>query len=156
MSHQKEENKNVDIASRKTEELSSHPPESQGENVYVNDWKHAATRTKKPTNSPEGSETEGVSVTVDDWKHAWEVGCFTLQEENPNVFLTKYIIMLTLGRPSVSVFVPLCGKSVDMRWLYDQVLYVNHVMFLCFFYYCITLNFREHFIFARFVKIKCS
>ncbi len=126
MSHQNEEHKNVDKTSRKSGEHSIDTPERQGDNVKVDDWKHAASRTKEPPDSPEGSQTEGVSV--DEWKHAWEVGCFTLQEENPNVFLTKYINMLTLGRPSVSVFVPLCGKSVDMRWLYDQVLYVNHLI----------------------------
>ena len=74
MSLQKEENKNVDKSSRKTEESTIDPQERHGDNVNVDDWKHAASRTKEPSTSPEGSETEGVNV--DDWKHAWEVGCF--------------------------------------------------------------------------------
>lgn len=37
-----------------------------------------------------------------------------------NKFLIKYVHELTGGRSNLRVFVPLCGKSLDMLWLAEQ------------------------------------
>ncbi len=83
--------------------------------------KQPSKRTRGPPSGPPGSHTGGITVDIAEWKEAWAVGSTGFHEGRPNAFLMKYINVLTLGRPSVSVFVPLCGKAVDMRWLYDQV-----------------------------------
>jgi len=41
-----------------------------------------------------------------------------LKEVNP--LLVKHFHLLVDGRKNVSVFVPLCGKSVDLKWIHDR------------------------------------
>ncbi len=60
------------------------------------------------------------------WLQRWEenkIG-FHLDEVNPH--LDKHWIKLGIG-PGFRVFVPLCGKSVDLRWLAEQGNFVEAV-----------------------------
>ncbi|XP_078349480.1 thiopurine S-methyltransferase-like [Oculina patagonica] len=59
-------------------------------------------------------------TTAKFWKDFWEAGKLPWHEAEVNEYLIKYIDELTGGRSNIRVFVPLCGKSVDMLWLADQ------------------------------------
>ncbi|MCZ6640040.1 MAG: thiopurine S-methyltransferase [Gammaproteobacteria bacterium] len=53
------------------------------------------------------------------WVDRWKRNQIGFHQVNYNVWLTKY--WGDLGLPSASpVFVPMCGKSLDMRWLEQQ------------------------------------
>ena len=54
------------------------------------------------------------------WQELWKDDYIPWHEDTVNKFLVKYIDELTGGRSNLRVFVPLCGKSVDMLWLADQ------------------------------------
>ena len=64
------------------------------------------------------------ATTAKFWTAHWEEGKIPWHEEGVNEYLIKYIDELTGGRSNIRVFVPLCGKSVDMMWLVDQGLEV--------------------------------
>ena len=53
------------------------------------------------------------------WLERWEREEIGFHENEANVYLTQYWHELHLAQGS-AVFVPLCGKSVDMRWLREQ------------------------------------
>ena len=53
------------------------------------------------------------------WRQRWQEGRIGFHLEETHPALLKY--WPTLGVPSgAKVLVPLCGKSLDMRWLADQ------------------------------------
>ena len=54
------------------------------------------------------------------WLEQWENNKIGWHRDTVNKFLIKYIHELTGGRSNLRVFVPLCGKSIDMLWLADQ------------------------------------
>ena len=54
------------------------------------------------------------------WLKIWEENDTVWHMDTVNKFLVKYIHELTGGRSNLRVFVPLCGKSIDMLWLADQ------------------------------------
>ena len=58
--------------------------------------------------------------TDSQWLALWEQGDICWQRTEPDKRLKKYIHLLTKGQPSVSIFVPLCGKSLDLVWLATQ------------------------------------
>lgn len=53
------------------------------------------------------------------WLERWEREEIGFHEHQVNAYLTQYWSELHLARGK-SVFVPLCGKSVDMKWLQQQ------------------------------------
>jgi thiopurine S-methyltransferase len=55
----------------------------------------------------------------DDWIARWREGRIHFHVDKPNPILERYIDQL-LPEGSGRVFVPLCGKSVDLRWLVEQ------------------------------------
>ncbi len=59
----------------------------------------------------------------DYWKKAWREGRTRFHQHNVNHHLETFYPRLEL-RPGDEVFVPLCGKSLDMLWLRDQGLHV--------------------------------
>jgi len=60
-------------------------------------------------------------ISPDGWKKRWEEGRHPWQLEHAHDALVAYIDQLrTKGEHVIDVLVPLCGKSVDMKWLYDQ------------------------------------
>ena len=54
------------------------------------------------------------------WTDSWKEGNTGWHREEVNEYLIKYVDELTGGRSNIRVFLPLCGKSVDMLWLADQ------------------------------------
>lgn len=60
------------------------------------------------------------STTAEFWTDRWKEGNTGWHRQEVNAYLIKYVDELTGGRAKVRVFVPLCGKSVDMLWLADQ------------------------------------
>ncbi len=59
-------------------------------------------------------------VDTAQWKDAWAKGRTSFHEGKPNEFLSKHVDALTGGKPAITIFVPLCGKAVDLKWLYDR------------------------------------
>lgn len=60
------------------------------------------------------------SLLAEYWKKRWEKNDISWQRHEVHKFIVKYIDKLTDGRAKTRVFVPLCGKSLDMLWLADQ------------------------------------
>ena len=53
------------------------------------------------------------------WHNRWEEDLIAFHKAWVNSFLERYFQRLGLEK-ATQVFVPLCGKSVDMRWLREQ------------------------------------
>lgn len=53
------------------------------------------------------------------WHERWESGQLGFHQESVNAHLTKFWSRLGLGSQD-AVFVPLCGKSLDLVWLHEQ------------------------------------
>lgn len=58
-------------------------------------------------------------MTPDFWTHVWEQGLTRWHRPTVHPMLVKYIDALGL-KPGARIFLPLCGKSVDMPWLLEQ------------------------------------
>lgn len=64
---------------------------------------------------------EYTPMSAKDWSDkSWgsDKICFHMPKCNP--MLVKNIDALLRGRKNVRIFFPLCGKAVDMKWLYDE------------------------------------
>ena len=59
-------------------------------------------------------------TTPEFWEKRWADNKIGWHLDTVNKFLIKYVHELTGGRSNVRVFVPLCGKSLDMLWLAEQ------------------------------------
>lgn len=55
----------------------------------------------------------------DFWHDRWQREMIGFHQPETNRYLQKYVNELTLA-PGNTVFVPLCGKSLDMWWLHEQ------------------------------------
>ena len=53
------------------------------------------------------------------WEKRWKDKKVGFNQAQPNRFLVEYFPKLNL-KPGSTVFVPLCGKSVDMMWLLNE------------------------------------
>jgi len=53
------------------------------------------------------------------WHQRWASNQIGFHEGQVNAYLARHYPQLGLA-PGETVFVPLCGKSVDLRWLADQ------------------------------------
>jgi len=58
-------------------------------------------------------------MNPDFWLERWTQGQIGFHQPEANPYLQKYWPELALPR-GATVFVPLCGKTLDMRWLHDQ------------------------------------
>jgi len=63
---------------------------------------------------------EPETTTAEYWTERWKEGKTGWHREEVNEYLIKYVGEFTGGRSNLRVFLPLCGKSVDMLWLADQ------------------------------------
>jgi len=50
------------------------------------------------------------------WHQRWESNNIAFHQDKPNLLLTKYFKELSLSKGS-RVFIPLCGKTLDIAWL---------------------------------------
>ncbi|MFC6644701.1 thiopurine S-methyltransferase [Granulicella cerasi] len=53
------------------------------------------------------------------WHQSWQNNRIAFHEGKPNSLLVKHLPALGL-KPDACIFVPLCGKTADLRWLRDQ------------------------------------
>ena len=60
------------------------------------------------------------SSKVESWNERWKVGFCPWHEGQVNDLLQKHIQDLTKGERNLQIFLPLCGKSVDLLWLADN------------------------------------
>ena len=50
------------------------------------------------------------------WSERWEMGESPWHNNTVNEFLIKYFPNPEVGKQKHRIFVPLCGKSQDMKW----------------------------------------
>lgn len=60
-----------------------------------------------------------VHLTQDYWNRRWNVNDTPWNKAYVNPLLTKYIRLLDGGEKDLKIFVPLCGKTIEMKWLFD-------------------------------------
>ena len=58
-------------------------------------------------------------MNTNDWNKRWEQNQIGFHEDEPNLYLTQYLSEFKL-KAGATIFVPLCGKSHDLKWLADQ------------------------------------
>lgn len=54
-----------------------------------------------------------------EWIQRWVVGDTGFHQKTHDLFLDKHVQGMLNGE-KVSIFVPLCGKTPDLKWMYDQ------------------------------------
>lgn len=59
-------------------------------------------------------------MTLSYWNERWNDDNIGWHKTDVNPALAENIAALKNGRSTIKVFVPLCGKSVDMKWLYNN------------------------------------
>jgi thiopurine S-methyltransferase len=62
----------------------------------------------------------GVASDVETWDWLWKNGGTPWVTESVHPLLSEYIDQLTLGRANCRTFVPLCGNTIDLKWLVEQ------------------------------------
>ena len=55
----------------------------------------------------------------DFWHNKWQTNNIGFHLDQPHSLLTQYLSSLNLAK-NARIFVPLCGKSLDLAWLLDQ------------------------------------
>ena len=58
-------------------------------------------------------------MEADFWHQRWQQASTPFHQGRTNAMLARYFERLSLPR-GATVFVPLCGKAVDMHWLHEQ------------------------------------
>ncbi|XP_074640741.1 uncharacterized protein LOC141898626 isoform X2 [Tubulanus polymorphus] len=76
----------------------------------------------KDTNVQKAEPEEGIlpDMTVDDWVKSWEEGDIGFHRDHVHPLLLKYFDRILGNKSVMKVFFPMCGKSVDMKWLADK------------------------------------
>ncbi|XP_033123922.1 thiopurine S-methyltransferase-like [Anneissia japonica] len=59
-------------------------------------------------------------MATTDWEASWKAGKIGFHSKALNPMLEKHASKILDGQKNCKVFVPLCGKSVDMKWFADQ------------------------------------
>ncbi|XP_077990922.1 putative thiopurine S-methyltransferase [Glandiceps talaboti] len=70
-------------------------------------------------------EQEADVLDPDLWDERWRKGRTGFHLQNVHKLLISYLDVLTNGRKGIKIFFPLCGKTMDMKWLADQGYYVT-------------------------------
>ncbi|CAD5115320.1 unnamed protein product [Dimorphilus gyrociliatus] len=65
-------------------------------------------------------ETLKDDMSLSYWTERWENGKTGWHRNDINPGLVDNVEKLLNGRSQVKIFFPLCGKSMDMKWMYDQ------------------------------------
>jgi len=60
------------------------------------------------------------------WHDKWQSNNIGFHLSNPNPLLIKHIHSLNL-QPQARIFIPLCGKSLDIHWLLEQGFHVTGI-----------------------------
>ena len=64
-------------------------------------------------------DTEVQIMQHDFWHDKWQNNNIGFHQDQPHALLTQYFRSLDL-KPHARIFVPLCGKSLDISWLINQ------------------------------------
>ncbi|XP_052247284.1 probable thiopurine S-methyltransferase isoform X6 [Dreissena polymorpha] len=67
-----------------------------------------------------GDYEDVTNMSVDDWDYRWSLNQTKFHMPKVHPMLQKYIDKLLNGKNRQTVFVALCGKTLDMKWLLDQ------------------------------------
>ncbi|ELU03337.1 hypothetical protein CAPTEDRAFT_214771 [Capitella teleta] len=59
-------------------------------------------------------------INIGGWIQMWEKNATPFHSSDVNMFLKRFYEKWIGDKQNLKIFVPLCGKSVDMRWLLDQ------------------------------------
>ncbi|XP_041039466.1 probable thiopurine S-methyltransferase isoform X1 [Carcharodon carcharias] len=65
-------------------------------------------------------DLENIELTVEDWMTRWEKKHIGFHKGEIHELLQKHSDIILNGRKQIRIFVPLCGKSLDMKWFADQ------------------------------------
>ncbi|XP_069764388.1 probable thiopurine S-methyltransferase [Narcine bancroftii] len=65
-------------------------------------------------------ELENIELTVEDWITCWEKKHIGFHKNEIHRLLKKHLNTILNGRKQITIFVPLCGKSWDIKWFRDQ------------------------------------
>ena len=57
---------------------------------------------------------------LQDWIDRWTQQQIGFHEGHPNKLLVKHVDRMLDGRSEIRILLPLCGKSIDIKWLYDE------------------------------------
>ena len=58
---------------------------------------------------------------LEDWSNRWREGRAGWHRDGVNPMLEKHFDRLVDGRTHpLRIFVPLCGKTVDLKWMFDR------------------------------------
>ncbi len=60
-----------------------------------------------------------LSMNQEFWHDLWKNNKIGFNQQQPHSFLKQYFSQLKLKKTD-KIFVPLCGKSIDMIWLVEQ------------------------------------
>ena len=67
---------------------------------------------------------------IDYWQDRWSTGKTGWHNPNSvNKNLEKQFDKLTAGRKDLTFLFPLCGKTIDMLWVYKQVNFLDAMQF---------------------------
>lgn len=67
-----------------------------------------------------GDYEDVTNMTVDDWEYRWKLEQTQFHVQRVHPMLQKHLEKLTQGKIRQRIFLPLCGKSIDIKWLSDQ------------------------------------
>ncbi|KAM4706066.1 putative thiopurine S-methyltransferase [Rhinophrynus dorsalis] len=59
-------------------------------------------------------------MTANDWVQIWESRKIAFHQDNIHKLLSEFLDTMLNNRKQLSIFFPLCGKAVDMKWLADM------------------------------------
>ena len=78
---------------------------------------HIAVKQKLPKKMP--IPKDGV-YALEDWSNRWREGRAGWHLGDVHKMLAKHFDKVVDGRTDVKIFVPLCGKAKDLKWMFDQ------------------------------------
>ncbi|XP_033736866.1 probable thiopurine S-methyltransferase [Pecten maximus] len=67
-----------------------------------------------------GDHKDTTDMSCKDWNERWKKEQTQFHMSIVHPMLLKHINRLTDGKSNLRIFVPLCGKSMDVKWLSDQ------------------------------------
>ncbi|XP_033010557.1 thiopurine S-methyltransferase isoform X1 [Lacerta agilis] len=59
-------------------------------------------------------------LTEEEWLQKWETNNIGFHNEQGHPLLKKYMDIFLNGRSGLKIFFPLCGKTIEMKWLADM------------------------------------
>ncbi|XP_067677898.1 probable thiopurine S-methyltransferase [Haliotis asinina] len=72
------------------------------------------------SNTEQAGSSQYSVLDVDDWSANWQAGKIGFHKDSVHPLLMKYADKLTGGKSAQNILIPLCGKSLDIKWIADQ------------------------------------